>query len=104
MRADDPVAEIMTESVLSIEVTEPIREAVRLLSEYPVHHLPVVNRGMLVGMLSSADMLKLEFFAPRGQLPGSDYINERLRIETVMRKEVVSVESSRVGRLKRRRG
>ena len=91
MRADDPVSSIMTESVLAVEVTESVREVVRLFAEYPIHHLPVVNNGRLIGMLSSADMLKLEFFTPRGKTPQSDYVSERLRIETLMRKEVVSI-------------
>jgi len=48
-----------------------------------------------VGMLSSADIIKLRFFAPQGKPPGSDYVNERLRIENLMSKQVVSVERHR---------
>lgn len=93
MRADDPVSKVMTESVLAVDVTDSVREVVRLFTEYPIHHLPVVSNGRLVGMLSSADMLKLQFFAPPGKRADSDYINERLRIENVMHKDVVSVEA-----------
>lgn len=95
MRADDPVSSIMTESVLSVEITESVREVVWLFAEFPIHHLPVVNKGRLIGMLSSADMLKLEFFVPRDRSLQSDYVNERLRIDTIMRKDVISVGPQR---------
>ncbi len=95
MRPDDPVSKVMTEAVLAVDVAEPVSEVLRLFSEYPVHHFPVVSQRRLVGMLSSADIIKLRFFAPQGKLPTSDYVNERLRSENLMSKQVVSVEPHR---------
>jgi len=87
----DQVGHIMTSAVLSIDVREPITEAIRLFAYYPIHHLPVVDKSRIVGMLSTADMLKLEYFVPRGSIPtATTLINEKFRIEQLMRTPVVT--------------
>ncbi|MES1191807.1 MAG: CBS domain-containing protein [Steroidobacter sp.] len=87
----DQVGHIMTTAVLSVDVHEPITEAIRLFAYYPVHHLPVVDKSRIVGMLSTADMLKLEYFVPRGSIPAATLlINEKFRIEQLMRTPVIT--------------
>ena len=66
MRPEEPISRIMTETVVVIEADRPVSEALECFLQYPIHHLPVVRAGRLVGMLSSADLMKLEFFAPKG--------------------------------------
>jgi CBS domain-containing membrane protein len=79
----------MTETVVVIEVDRPLSEALDCFRQYGIHHLPILRQGRLAGMLSSADVLKLEHFAP----PGTDarFLDERLTLEQVMRTPVVSV-------------
>ena len=88
------VGDIMTTAVLSVDISEPITEAIRLFAYYPVHHLPVVDKSRIIGMLSTADMLKLEYFVPRGSIPTSTaLINEKFRIEQLMRTPVMTATS-----------
>ncbi len=87
---NDRVRHVMTESVLSIRVETPVSELLRLMAEYPVHHLPVLDDGGVCGMLSSADMLKLEHFLPKSG-PPSSLINERFHIRALMRQPVLSI-------------
>lgn len=88
---NERVRHIMTESVLSIGIHEPVTEALRLFAAYPLHHLPVVDSSALRGMLSSADMLKLEYFLPRtGAQASAVLMNDRFRIETLMRQPVIT--------------
>ena len=61
---DERVRHIMTATVLSIGVHEPISEVSRLFATHTLHHLPVVDGLELKGMLSSADLLKLKHFVP----------------------------------------
>jgi CBS domain-containing protein len=61
MRSEEPVSRIMTETVVVIDADRPVGEVRECFSQYPIHHLPVVRDGRLVGMLSSADVSKLEF-------------------------------------------
>ena len=87
---NDRVRHVMTEAVLSIHVDATVTELLRMVSEYPVHHLPVVDEGGVCGMLSSADLLKLEHFLPKPGQSGS-LLNERFHIPMLMRQPVVSV-------------
>jgi CBS domain-containing membrane protein len=64
MHASDPVNRIMMTPVLTIAPSESREEALRLFTSYPVHHLPVVEDERVVGMLSSADVVKVKFFLP----------------------------------------
>jgi acetoin utilization protein AcuB len=53
-------SDIMTTKVVSIRQTATVREALKLLAELDVRHLPVVDeRDELVGMLSERDLLRL---------------------------------------------
>lgn len=90
MRPEEPVARIMTETVVVIEVDRPVSEALDCLRQYPIHHLPVTRNGRLAGMLSSADLSKLEYFAPKVAEDRTKYLDERFRIEQIMRTPVVS--------------
>ena len=84
----------MTEAVLSIDIHEPITEVMRLFASYPVHHLPVVDGGQVKGMLSSADMLKLEgFVAKAGAMATASFLNDRFKIATVMRQPVIKAHA-----------
>ena len=91
MHALEPVNRLMTEAVLSVEVTAPVSEALRLFAQFPVHHLPVVRDGVLVGMLSSADVLKFEGFVPKSGKAGGEYLDQRFRLELLMRRPAISV-------------
>jgi CBS domain-containing protein len=95
MHASDPVNRHMSEAVLSIDVTAPASEILRLFMEYPVHHLPVVDNGKVVGMLSSADLLKLDAFLPKGRArPAGEFLDQRVRIDQLMRKPAITVGAS----------
>ena len=92
MRPDEPVSRIMTETVVVIEAGRPVSEALDCFFQYPIHHLPVVRDGRLVGMLSSADVMKLEFFVPDGAADRAAYLDERITLERLMRTPVLSVK------------
>jgi CBS domain-containing membrane protein len=88
---NERVRHILTPEVLSIDIRESITEAVRLFASYPVHHLPVVDGTNLKGILSTADMLKLEYFRPRsGAQTSAALLNDRFKIEKLMRSPVIT--------------
>ena len=88
---DERVRHIMTEAGFSIGVHEPITEALRLFATHPMHHLPVVDGLELKGMLSAADMLKLEYFLPKsGAMASAPMLNDRFRISAMMRQPVLT--------------
>lgn len=92
MRLSEPVNRLMTQAVLSIDVSAPPSEILRYFAEYPVHHLPVVDKNVVVGMLSSADVLKLEAFLPKTGDPVG-FLNRRFNIEQIMRRPPITIGS-----------
>jgi acetoin utilization protein AcuB len=54
-----PAMKIMNTPLVTVESAEPLSSALRLMEQHRVHHLLVVERGRMVGILSSADLLKL---------------------------------------------
>ena len=80
----------MTETVVAIEADRPASEVLDCFLQYPIHHLPVVRAGRLVGMLSSADVMKLEFFMPRAAADSARFLDSRVTIERLMRTPVIS--------------
>ena len=53
------VSEIMTSPVISTEMAARANACMRLMTEKRIRHLPVVEDGKVVGMLSIGDLLKL---------------------------------------------
>lgn len=94
MRPDEPVSRIMTEAVVAIEVDRPVSEVLDCFLQYPIHHLPVVRLGKLVGMLSSADVMKLEFCVPKSAIDRAAYLDERLTIAQLMQQPVASLKAT----------
>ena len=94
MRPDEPVSRIMTEAVVAIDVSRPVSEALDCFFQYPIHHLPVVRDGKLAGMLSAADVMKLEYFVPKGAPDRSHYLDERVTIGQLMRQPVAGLQAS----------
>ena len=88
---NDRVRHIMTGAVIAVGVHESITEVLRLFASHPIHHLPVTDESGLIGILSSADMLKLEHFLPKAGSPASAaLLNDRFRIDKIMRRPVVT--------------
>jgi CBS domain-containing membrane protein len=93
MSTNQRVGRVMTESVLSIDVEESASEVLRLFAGYPIHHLPVLSGQAVVGMLSSADVMKLDAFLPKGRTLPEGYLDGRIRLTTLMSKPVITIEA-----------
>lgn len=91
MLAQEPVNRFMTEAVLSIDVNSRAGDILRLFAGYPVHHLPVVDKTKVVGMLSSADLLKIVCFVPKHVRSAEEYLDQHINVATLMRHPVISV-------------
>lgn len=92
MRADEPLSRIMTEAVVVIDVHQKVSEALDCFFQYPIHHLPVLREGRLVGMISSADLMKLEHFAPQAVGDRAACLDEHFTIAQLMRTPVTSLK------------
>ncbi|AZA13394.1 DUF294 nucleotidyltransferase-like domain-containing protein [Corynebacterium choanae] len=56
---DNPVTAIMTADVLTATPDTPAFAAMLTMAERHIHHLPIVDRGRLVGIVATGDLLRL---------------------------------------------
>ncbi len=54
---DTKVADIMTAQVLTVTPSTGTRACMALMSERKIRHLPVVDKGMVLGMISIRDIM-----------------------------------------------
>ena len=56
--ADTPVREIMSAPVLTVAPTDSVNHCMKLVTDKRVRHLPVVDDGRVIGVLSIGDLVK----------------------------------------------
>lgn len=55
---DTPVSDIMTRAVRYVHSTQSTEECMALMTENRLRHLPVIDDGRLVGLISIGDLVK----------------------------------------------
>lgn len=61
---ETPVCQVMTHPVRCLDATAPVFAAVLAMLEDNVHHLPLLEEGRVVGMLTHTDVLRLHASSP----------------------------------------
>ena len=56
--ADTPVRDIMTSAVITVQPDTTVDKCMQLMTDRHVRHLPVVDGGRVVGMVSIGDLVK----------------------------------------------
>jgi CBS domain-containing protein len=90
------ICEVMTSEVYIIQPDTTLQEARRIFDTHGFHHLPVVEEGRVVGMLSKSDVMLVSTAFP---IQDSDARNEKnaallskLLAEEVMTRQVVKLK------------
>ncbi|CAK0745475.1 Histidine kinase [Gammaproteobacteria bacterium] len=55
---DVQVREIMVSDVVVVSLTDTVDGCMKMLSEHRIRHLPVVEEGKLVGMITAGDLVR----------------------------------------------
>lgn len=55
---DTPLREIMIRNVLTVQVDEPVSRVDELMKLHPIHHVPVLQGGILKGLISQRDLYR----------------------------------------------
>ena len=87
------VASIMTEKVLKVRMDDSIGTIREILENFEFHHLLVVERRKLVGILSDRDVLKVisPFLDTLSEKPRDESILNR-RIHLIMTRKPITVD------------
>lgn len=78
------VGEVMTQDLVSIAPDAPLAAVAALLEEHRIRRLPVVEDGVLVGVISRADLIKVVATAPA---PGGQPLTD-LQLVTEMQRRL----------------
>ncbi|WP_242141798.1 MULTISPECIES: CBS domain-containing protein [unclassified Bacillus cereus group] len=54
------ITNVMTTNIVSVAPNDPVEKATELMARYQVRRLPVVENGVLVGMLALGDLATVE--------------------------------------------
>jgi CBS domain-containing protein len=65
---DTPVGDIMTASPVTVSANDTVHHCMELMTDGRFRHLPVVEAGRVVGMLSIGDLVKAVIEEQRGQI------------------------------------
>jgi CBS domain-containing protein len=76
--AATPVSECMTRHVVSCTLNTGISKARSLMAEHGIRHLPIVEDGMAVGMISSRDILAHELEASKAVIRHQGFVLQEL--------------------------
>lgn len=80
---NDAISNFMTKSPHTIGINATLAEARERMNEHGVRHLPVLEAGALVGLLSQRDIQLLETF--------KDVDAKEVKVEEAMSQDVLSV-------------
>lgn len=82
MQQQQTVEELMTSSIISVSPNQSIEEAARLMQDYNIGAIPVVENNQVVGMVTDRDI------TIRSTADGG---NEKQPVSEIMTNEVISV-------------
>ena len=96
MNTQSPVSEIMTKKVVTIDVNSSLDKARDLFKKNKIRHLPVTDKGKVIGILSQTDLLRLSFgnIYVEEDMAGEEGIMDELSINQIMKHKPETVRSS----------
>lgn len=85
MKKKEPVRNIMSTHVISVQLNDSLSEVSRLIKKHHIRHVPVQKEGKLVGIISRTDIDRLTFSALMpGEGDADESVFEMLTIGHVM--------------------
>ncbi len=93
-----PVSAIMTITPVVANVSTEFSKVIRLFTEFPVHHLPIVDEfGRLIGIVSSNDLPKVFLnLCNRSEKIAMDFteIDKAITVKDIMTSNPITITSS----------
>ncbi|UNY97311.1 CBS domain-containing protein [Zhouia spongiae] len=94
MKKEIPVSQIMTTSLINLNLDDSLYKAEELFKKYHIRHLPVIKGKKLVGILSYTDLLRLGYAdSIDDNLDADNFVYDTLSVRQVMMGKPVFVSS-----------
>ena len=85
----------MSKNVITVDIKDSMSDAIRLLKEHNFRMLPVIKKGNLAGIITDRDLKKASASdATTLEIHELLYLLEKIRIEDIMVKEVITVPAN----------
>ena len=81
---DIPIVQVMTPDPATISPQSSVAEARRLLNSNVINHLPVIEDGRLVGIVSSSDFLKLHLLDGKLAIVSDATVNQIMETNVIV--------------------
>lgn len=96
MVKDALVSSIMSKDVVTLRFKDDLETAEHLFKHHKIRHIPVVENGILKGMLSYTDLLRISFADAFGEdeMSVDSVVYNMFTIKQVMVKNVVTMPST----------
>lgn len=88
MRRNEPVSHIMTKNPYAAHIGQKPSEVRDAMTKGGFHHVPVVNAGALVGMLTSTDLLRATYEVGTDDRMNDAVLDHTRSIEDLMEGDV----------------
>jgi len=86
------VSERMTKNIITVTPETTLSEALRIVHEKKIRHLPVVAEGRLVGIVTDGDLKKVSASeATTLSVWELNYLLDRVKIKDFMIRDVISI-------------
>ena len=56
---ETPISEIMTSEMVTISTDQTLEECMNLMTKWHIRHLPILEKGRLIGMVSMRDVVEV---------------------------------------------
>ncbi|MEZ6135233.1 MAG: CBS domain-containing protein [Pirellulaceae bacterium] len=95
MKKNEPVVKIMTQQLTTVQEGEPVSRVRKLFEQGDIHHVPVMRGEKLVGIVSTADLLRISFgeFGNQDGRELDTILDHTYRLDDVMNADPVTVSS-----------
>ncbi|OZV69224.1 CBS domain-containing protein [Winogradskyella aurantia] len=96
MRTIEPVSSIMSKDIIALHRDDDLETAELLFKRHKIRHIPVVDKDVIIGMLSYTDLLRISFAdaVDSYETDVDTLVYNMFTIEQVMAKNIVSVPSN----------
>lgn len=88
-----PISKLMTKHVITLGKEDALEKAEHLFKQHKIRHIPVVEKNVVVGILSYSDLLRLSFadITDDADRPADAMVYHMLSVGQVMKRNIVTV-------------